>query len=241
MLLFVHWPRDAGAAFVEVPGGLVCGPSPVGVLIKDLDRDGFGDIVVAVDGEDVIKLFRNNGGGLTYGLPGVVPGPPLVSLGMADLNLDNLPDLIMPGVDSMRIAMAVAAGVFGPSVSYALLAQRYARDPVVGDLDHNGGPDVVVPVDRWVLCFMNNGSGVLAQGVIMYGQGSEIANVALVDLNSDNHLDLLFAAGSLYRRDGDGDGTFRAPVEYDFHFGIRGLETMDADNDGDQTSLWGAR
>ena len=121
-------------------------------VVTDINDDGCDDLV-AVDGDIVAMLSRCDGtfdrakkiGSLDY--PGF--------LSFSDVNGDGLEDLLSrkpvdfticgfedPG-DGSKILLAAPGGLLGPRLALpAPISALFA----VGDLDHNGRPDIVTPV-----------------------------------------------------------------------------------------------
>jgi hypothetical protein len=94
----------------------------------------------------------------------------------------------------------------------------YAQIAAVGDLNGDSKADVVVanPSLNNIGVFLNTGNGTLGPGAFLAVPGSPIS-VALADLNSDGHLDVLLVVNASPARQlqvmlGDGNGGFAAPV-----------------------------
>ncbi|MCC5823673.1 MAG: FG-GAP-like repeat-containing protein [Phycisphaerales bacterium] len=119
-----------------------------GMAAADLDGDGLPDLVVAVPGFDVARVFWGEPGG-GFGDPVSANGFPS-SLGrrvhLTDLNDDGTADLIVECFNGQR----VRSWIVGPDRSItpagvaSLAGVRDAR-VVVGDFNGDGIPDVAIP------------------------------------------------------------------------------------------------
>ncbi len=93
----------------------LAGPSPSGVTIGDVDRDGHPDLVVTnVGSSSVSVLFGNGDGTFQWQLAfatGAWPGSPAI----ADFNGDGLPDIATCNANSDSVSLPLGAcGPAGP-------------------------------------------------------------------------------------------------------------------------------
>lgn len=127
---------------------------------------------------------------------------------------------------------------FSSPVSYDIGA--YAHDPEVKDINGDTKPDIIVPGYGVVEVFIGNGNGTFQPKVIspdQYGYGP----LAIGDLNGDGKQDIVRAIDSLSASSnvvhvmlGQGDGTFKLPVEYNSDTGSfqRSITLGDVNSDG---------
>jgi hypothetical protein len=127
---------------------------------------------------------------------------------------------------------------FASPVSYDIGA--YAHDPEVKDINGDTKPDIIVPGYGVVEVFIGNGNGTFQPKVIspdQYGYGP----LAMGDLNGDGKQDIVRAIDSVSASSnvvhvmlGQGDGTFKMPVEYNSDTGSfqRSVSLGDVNNDG---------
>ena len=117
-------------------------------------------------------------------------------------------------------ALALASDLFDPAVEYSLDGD--AEGIAAGDLNGDGISDLAVAdynIDGAVSILLGRGDGTFATPV-RYPAATPIAGgpvtLTLVDLNTDNHLDIVTAnrASSIFVLLGNGDGTFGAFATY---------------------------
>jgi hypothetical protein len=226
---------------------------PVWVLAADVDGDHQLDLLVANWCDSVsacasssVGVLINNGQGtfrpvVTYETGGVHA----LTVAVADLNGDGIPDLIVANSCSGGI---LPGGVCSDGSAGVLLGngdgtfQKARVFPsggsmsalVVADLNHDGHPDVVVsncaPSGQFcpsgngtVGVLLGNGDGSL-QPVTLYDSGGLAATfVAVVDVNGDRAPDILVSnqrtcdncRGTLGVLLARGDGTFQTVHTYD--------------------------
>ncbi len=192
------------------------GQYPDSVAIADINGDGHLDIVVA---NLCVPAETNCGTGLA------ADGTVGVMLGRGD-------------------------GTFKPVVLYDAGGES-TFSLAVGDVNRDGRPDVIVTNwdrrnngDNRVGMLLGNGDGTF-QPAVTYssgGRGYETWPVVVADVNGDGNPDLLvgspngdtgFGHGSVDVMLGNGDGTFRTPVNYDAGGGLtNSIATADVNGDG---------
>ncbi|MFO1512964.1 MAG: FG-GAP-like repeat-containing protein [Verrucomicrobiota bacterium] len=190
------------------------GDNPGEPVIADLNEDGFNDVVVPLRDSDEILVYTNN----------------------------------MSGIMGLRGAFTSGDGESGPM----LLPMRAA----VGDVNHDSHLDIVTANEAgyWVedgphvSVFLGDGTGNLTNSInysltnIMTGPSYITGDIALVDLNSDSHLDIAVIAGiaiqtapsSLHVLLGAGSGAFAPPIRYALPVQANGPEmvVVDFNQDG---------
>jgi hypothetical protein len=188
-MLFPVAPSRGSVAFgrTNFAGGNV----PVGLVAGDLNHDGAFDFVASNFGDNTVSVFLGNGHG-TFSpkqdyATGVAPGIPVV----ADLNGDGILDLAVPNLNCPTTAASCVSPLLNGSISILL----------------------------------GNGDGTFKSHVD-YVAGPWTTAVVTGDINGDGKLDLIAVNGtcpgapcgttssSISVLLGNGDGTFRSPVNY---------------------------
>jgi len=142
---------DVAVLFNDGHGGLAraqhmpAGLTPSSVAIADLDGDGAPDFLVTDQGDGT----QGSGGQVFFGDGhGKFSGPqPLAlttggALGLADLNGDSRPDVVVAGWDALLVVLNQGARRFGAPVPYA--APFYGGGLAEADMNGDGRVDLVV-------------------------------------------------------------------------------------------------
>src|ERR1039457_6510136 len=194
------------------------------VAIADFNGDGIPDIAVivpATEGSSVL-VYLGNGDG-TFQTPKTTSFPAAAPkvFAVADFNLDGKLDIVAN--DS---ANNVGHGLLGNgdgSFKAAILLP-YAFDGVAaGDFNGDGIPDLAMALPREVDIALGKGDGTFETPVAypvtlnQTGVFPGVDRVALADFNNDGRLDVVAietARNEISILLGNGDGTFRSPVNY---------------------------
>lgn len=158
---------------------------------------------------------------------------------VGDLNGDSVPDCAWvnygPASNSVSVALGAGGGTLGPRTDYATGVNPVAV--AIGDLNHDGHPDLVV--SNWsgasVSVFLGTGGGAFAAATNYATGTSRPISGQLVDVNGDGHLDLIAAGWSshvLVRLLGTGTGSFGTPTTYPAGNQPYGLALGDLNGDG---------
>ncbi|HVR76570.1 MAG TPA: FG-GAP-like repeat-containing protein [Planctomycetota bacterium] len=166
------------------------------LLCADFNSDRRGDIVYASENETVIDILLGNGDGTFLPVLRIDVGQTVLSLTVADADLDGDPDILVGTADRARVywnrsveegspvdLMPFEVGPESPTGSAV-------RGIAMGDLDHAGAPDVVLDTDRGLEVRLG-GLGSPPSQVIGTNRQAR-TNIVLADLDLDGHLDLVF-------------------------------------------------
>jgi len=226
------------------------GRQPIGVAIADLNGDGHSDFAVANSNTagtaGNIMVFLNHGDG-TFASPvryGSTGHPWSITAG--DLNGDGHVDLVVTkdnyagasGKNTLAILLNNGDGSFVNLANYSIGIE--VMSAAIGDLNHDGKPDLAVADDSRLTVLLGNGDGTFGTPTF-YKQslGQAPNSVVIADFNLDGTPDL--AIGMLNGESiantaifyGNGDGTFQTPLPINAHLeGGNSMVSGDFDHDG---------
>jgi hypothetical protein len=194
--------------------------------VSDFNHDGKIDVALTDFTTDTLLILLGNGDGtfqspITYQ---TADGPqaPLA----ADFNLDGNVDLVV-SANTINIYLGVGDGTFQAPLTVA--ASGFAD---TGDFNLDGVPDLVVSgSDTEVL--LGNGDGTFQAPQTVFAESGSL-RVADLDLDSRPDLMISMSGTTLVALRGQGDGTFRRPVEFltgDFPT-VSGFVLKDLNGDG---------
>jgi len=201
---------DGTGGFTPAPGSPIpVGANPDSVAIGNLDGDGKLDLVVANSPDNkpgTLSVLLGHGDG-TFA---PVQGPPVTvgnapsSVAIGDLNGDSKPDLAVANLDSNTVSVLQGDGTGGFSPLGTPIAVGAEPSSVkIGDLNGDSPLDVVVAnLDSNTLSvLLGKGDGTFTQApgspisvpAAPNGATAQPADVAIGDLNLDDHADLVTA------------------------------------------------
>ena len=218
------------------PSNLATGGQTASVAVADVNGDGKPDLVATVvdsngnNGQVLVFLQSTTTPG-TFAAPVSYPaGAQPEAVRIADVNGDNLPDLIVanrgPGTDgtgtpgvSVLLQNSATAGTFLAPVTYS--TPWGPLDVAVGDLNGDGKPDLVVaslgpdPTGAVsILLQSSTTAGTFGPATVYEGYGEPLS-VAIADLNGDGHPDIAVADGysaTVMLQNAASPGTFSGPT-----------------------------
>jgi hypothetical protein len=188
------------------------------VVIKDVNGDGFPDVIVA--NQCMNKSSCNSGGvsvllGRGDGTLGTASlynsgGYRALSVAVADLNGDGRPDIVVTSLCSqgnncvdgvVGVLLGNSNGTFKPPVTYSSSGYG-ASSLAIADVDGDGIPDLVVDnicktsagcTKGGINVLLGNGNGSFQSPLTYSSDGNDASSVALADLNGDSKPDIVTA------------------------------------------------
>ncbi len=222
----------------DAPTSQYVGPAPVALAVGDLDQDGHPDLVVAhaSDTREELRVFFGNGAGGFGPATAYDAGVGASAVVIADLNLDNVPDLVVsnPIGNTVSVLLGYGDGAFFPAVHFGVGTGPSAV--AVGDLNGDRKPDLAVAnaLNHTISVLFGDGQGAFATA-IPYPAGNGPASIAVGDLNTDQKSDLAVAnalSHTVAILFGDGRGTFTPTVQYAVGNGPASVAIGDVNGDG---------
>jgi hypothetical protein len=239
------------------------------IAVGDVNGDGKPDLVVANCGQvdaacisfnaSTVGVLLGNGDGtfqpaVTYDSGGLTA----VSVVIADVNGDGLPDVVVANRGSsggsVGVLLGNGDGTFQPAVNYGS-GGLFSSAVAVADVNHDGIPDLVVAnecadsnCDGSVGVLLGNGDGTFQTAVTYGSGGNEAFSVAVADVNGDSNPDILVATNTIVCIGrtcgpvsavgvllGKGDGTFGTALTYGadgIFAGDQSIVVADVNGDG---------
>ncbi len=223
-----------------------------GIVTGDFNNDGDLDfaVVSGTTGGDcnfnpgTLSIFLGNGAGgftlkATYSMIGGPANHDLASgLVTADLRSNGHLDLLaIDPNNGIDVFLANDDGTFVPPTSaVAISSPGNSAAEVVGDVNHDGKPDLVVASNNsgdGVYVLIGNGDGTF-QAPVFYQQGSNSGAmaVAIGELTKNSHGDVIMGTGNgAYVYLNNGDGTFKTPPALYGPSWINSIQVVDVNGD----------
>ncbi len=156
-------PADPGSLVILTNGGvnaqgvwngfsasaqITIGRDPATVRVRDVNGDGFDDIVIVETGENAVRVLRNDrAGGFPPGLRTLYPtGAAPVDATVADLDGATGPDIAVANRDdgTLTLLLNTGSGLFGPGQTLVLPSGTRPAIISSGDVDNDKDIDIVV-------------------------------------------------------------------------------------------------
>jgi hypothetical protein len=235
--------RGNGDGTFQSPTSIALPGITNGLVVADLNGDGWPDVAVAGQNSVVYVLLNNGKGALalsgTYSISGAGS-----ELAVADVNDDGKPDLCVTMGATSRVAVLLGNG----NGSFAAAPDYDTTMPgvygiAVGDVNNDGFRDLIVtsPSTGSIAVGFGNGDGtfnspnIYAASSLSSPLNPSPGEVALSDVNEDGNPDIVYAnsgyssVGILL---GDGGGNFYGPTEFPAGGGALAVAIADLKHNG---------
>ena len=206
------------------------------VVATDLNNDGKLDLVVAHNAAcftascviaQTISVMIGNGDGTFQPTREIDVGRGTGNIAVGDFNRDGFKDLAIAGSSSQLYRLfGVGDGTFIQQPTLTLTADTFGvngTDIDIADFNRDTLEDLVVAIatnGSRTAILIGNGDGTFRSPLILTDPNINIPHQqAVADYNGDGFLDLALSMadgnqGLMNMRNGNGDGTFQAPVVY---------------------------
>jgi hypothetical protein len=233
-ILAVYLAMVVGAASAADPPTLsffarhdYTGDNSLPPTVADTNGDGIPDLITSEGNIGV--LFGNGDGTFRAGPYTDTLFRYAAGFVAADVNGDGKVDVVIAGgpegVDpplGIAVSLGNGDGTFQSVVFYQAGNDTGIGNPVVGDFNGDGIPDVVAVGSSGVWLFAGTGGGTFNAGVLVVPlSGGRGAGVAATDFNGDQKLDLVvtlpysgFSGEGFVVLLGNGNGTFQPPQSF---------------------------
>jgi hypothetical protein len=205
------------------PPSYPTGPGPSSLAVKDVNKDGKPDLVVAngAADADTISVLLGNGNGTFKARVDFPTGVGPTAVAVVDVSKDGIPDVIVAnrGDGTVSVLLGNGNGTFKTKVDFPTNPLPAAL--AVADVDGDGKPDLVVANGNNDLggaasVLIGNGNGTFKPKVD-FATGGFPGAIAVADVNKDGKLDIVVTSGTDSVASvllGNGNGTFQDRVDY---------------------------
>ncbi|EDQ86476.1 uncharacterized protein MONBRDRAFT_33753 [Monosiga brevicollis MX1] len=194
----VLFHKNNGDAGFAVP--LVLSMSAIGghsITVADLDQDQHLDVLVAGGSNNTVAWFANRGDG-TFAAPSFLPVTNAACVVAVDVDGNGALDVVV-GSSSIGARWFPNHGNGSFASPIAITANSAVQQLATGDLDADGHEDLalLLPDEEAVVWYRNLGNGSFAATPRTITDGLyEGTDLLLVDVNADDHLDVVVASSS---------------------------------------------
>jgi hypothetical protein len=216
------------------------GTNPLGIVTGDFNRDGIPDLAAVSYSEGDIFVYQGRGDGTFGNRVRYSVGSTPAQIVAADFNGDGILDLATANCNSADVSILLGRGDGTFQTEKRFAASTSGEWIVMGDFNGDGKTDLITggQFGAGVSLLLGNGDGTF-QAPKIFAQGYAVAGAAVGDFDGDGKLDL--AVTNLFSPDpkqdvliflGNGNGTFRPPIQVPAGIGPLGIVAGDFNHDG---------
>jgi len=230
--------KTARASSCEAPDFVAAsildvGDYPLSAAVADFNLDGNPDLAVVNSLSSTVSVLIGKGDGTFRGAAKYSVGRDATFVTVGDFNGDHKPDMAVVNFNSANVSILLGNGdgTFQRATTQPVGATPFWA--ASADFNGDGKADLVVSHDAWggtegISVLLGRGDGTFEQAVnYSVGIGHHLYSGQVADFNGDGKLDVVVAnsgcplpdcaernPGSFAVLLGNGDGTFRPPLEY---------------------------
>jgi len=192
------------------------GVAPMGVAVGDFRGNGKLDLVTTNGESSSASVLLGIGDGTFQTQISYLTAAKPEQIATGDFNQDGKLDLAVTSLGHVSILLGNGDGTFKNHVDYPPVGESFAI--VTADFNGDGKLDLAVGNAGGVSILLGNGDGTFKAPVNYptYVPLQGVSALAVTDFNQDGKLDLAVSAGNAESLIflGNGDGTFRQPIQY---------------------------
>jgi hypothetical protein len=240
---------SGAAIYFATPKNIALGNSPFCIATGDLNGDGLLDVAVTNMGAGqaaTVSVLRNTSSlyNIQFTTTSYSTGDGTIGVAIADVDADGKPDLVTTSSNSGIISVFrnttpwFGSITFAPKVDFSTFDR--ADEVAIGDLDHDGKPELVTANFLGSISVWQNLSspGNIVLNKINYPAGSNPTGIAIADMNGDGKSDIVLSHyGSAYlsvfrNRSTTGSISFDTKRDFTTDKESRGISIGDLNGDG---------